>query len=62
MIAVETNHPLAADSADHLTPYGTLNDNSHHLPFVEACERLFGRKITVLDLGCAGGHFFLWIA
>lgn len=55
MITVETDHPVARDSNDHLVPWGTKNDNTHHMPFVHACERLFGARLSYLDLGCSGG-------
>jgi 2-polyprenyl-3-methyl-5-hydroxy-6-metoxy-1,4-benzoquinol methylase len=54
-VTVETDHPIALESADHRFPRGTHNDNTRHPRFVYACEKLFGRKIKHLDLGCAGG-------
>jgi SAM-dependent methyltransferase/glycosyltransferase involved in cell wall biosynthesis len=50
-----TENPLAIDSADHVFPRGTRNDNTRHLRFVRACEKLFPKPIRHLDLGCAGG-------
>jgi 2-polyprenyl-3-methyl-5-hydroxy-6-metoxy-1,4-benzoquinol methylase/tetratricopeptide (TPR) repeat protein len=54
-IRVLTDHPVAAASLDHLQPVGTANDNTRAVPFAVACENLLGRKLKVLDLGCAGG-------
>jgi glycosyltransferase involved in cell wall biosynthesis/SAM-dependent methyltransferase len=50
-----TEYPVAIDSADHVLPRGTRNDNTRHLRFVRACEKLFPTPIRHLDLGCAGG-------
>ena len=46
---------LAASSADHLFPRGTMRDNTRHPRFVHRCEEIFQRKVRHLDLGCAGG-------
>ena len=54
-VTVETEHPVALESADHRFPRGTQHDNTRHPRFVYACERLFRRKVRHLDLGCAGG-------
>ena len=54
MITIETGHPVASDSLDHLHPHGTSWDNSVWPPFnkklfaLTQCPRL-------LDIGCAGG-------
>lgn len=57
---VETNHPIAIESNDHIAPHGTINDNTRSIRFVSACERKFGgRAINFLDLGCAGGGLVL---
>lgn len=50
-----TENPVAIDGADHVFPRGTRNDNTRHLRFVRACEKLFPKPIRHLDLGCAGG-------
>jgi cyclopropane fatty-acyl-phospholipid synthase-like methyltransferase len=56
MITVQTDHPLAVDSDDHLFPEGIYYDNSLNIKFVESVENFFkGKKINFLDLGCAGG-------
>lgn len=54
-----TDHPIAYQSDDHIHPRGTRNDNTRSPRFVGAAERLFRRKIRVLELGCAGGGLVL---
>ena len=56
---LRTSHPLAADLNDHLYPRGTKNDNTRLPRFVFACEKRFGRPLTYVDLGCAGGGLVL---
>jgi SAM-dependent methyltransferase len=56
---LETAHPVAVTSVDHLFPWGTVNDNTRHPRFAAACERHFRRKVRYLDLGCAGGGLVL---
>ena len=34
---------------------GTSQDNTRWQPFFEKCRRLFGEKLSLLDLGCSGG-------
>lgn len=53
-VTLITDHPIASQSADHLHPRGTMLDNTHCLPFVEACKRRVDEP-SLLDLGCAGG-------
>lgn len=55
MYNILTFHPIALDSLDHLHPHGTAQDNSNNPDFCSAIENLFGRKVSVLDLGCSGG-------
>ncbi|MDH5524512.1 MAG: class I SAM-dependent methyltransferase [Desulfobulbaceae bacterium] len=50
-----TDYPVAKSSPDHITPKGAVNDNTHCPAFVIEVEKLFKTKITLLDLGCAGG-------
>lgn len=52
---VVTEHPVALDSPDHLHPHGTANDDTHSIPFVQACEREFGSPLRYMDIGCSGG-------
>lgn len=57
-IEVITSKPVAVDSPDHLHPLGTRQDNSKHHGFNLRLRGLFGAvrsKLSVLDLGCAGG-------
>lgn len=54
-VKVTAEQPVADDSPDHKYPNGTARDNTRAPWFVRKCEQLFGRKIAVLDLGCAGG-------
>lgn len=57
---VETDHPIASESPDHLFPMGTRTDSSRNPRFVDKLGR-FPRAVepdfAVLDLGCAGGGF-----
>lgn len=55
MITIKTEHPIAYDSADHIYPEGSYYDNRVQLDFVSDVEEYFGRKISMLDVGCAGG-------
>ena len=54
-VILESDHKVAADSVDHIRPRGTRNDDTRHPRFIRRCEETFGRALTVLDLGCAGG-------
>lgn len=60
-IVLQTDHPVALHSPDHLCPWGTRYDNSVNLRFNEKLEALYPRSATetmqVLDLGCSGGGF-----
>lgn len=61
VITLETNHPIAFESPDHLIPWGTSRDNSTNKKFVAHMAELIGRDIQnttlgVLDLGCSGGQ------
>lgn len=58
MITVITDHPVALDSDDHLHPDGVHLDNHCDSTFVSSVENFFSNaKISILDLGCAGGAF-----
>lgn len=63
-VRVETAHPVALTSDDHLHPLGVAQDNTRCARFVGACERLLGvdRPLRALDLGCAGGGMVLEFA
>jgi predicted TPR repeat methyltransferase len=52
-----TKHPIAMDSADYLDPYGSMHNSSTNSLFNQHLYSLFDHKISILDLGCAGGGF-----
>jgi len=53
---LDTDHPVATDSPDHIEPRSTARDNSINLKFNKRLYELFkDRKPSVLDFGCAGG-------
>lgn len=55
---LETKKPIAIDSPDHLCPVGSVNDNFSSPELIDEVINYFnGKKITALDLGCAGGQF-----
>jgi len=60
MITVETQHPVAEESLDHIHPEGVYIDNNLNSWWAINAENYFGageggRRINFLDLGCAGG-------
>jgi hypothetical protein len=57
MYKLITDYPVAVNSADHLYPNGTKNDNHTSMHFIFEMNRYFGREFTALDLGCAGGQY-----
>lgn len=57
MIKVLTSFPIAYDSLDHLEPLGTAQDDFTSPELIQETEQYFGgRRINVLDIGCAGGR------
>ena len=54
---LETEHPIALESADHKWPRGTVFDSSTNRNFNLKLYALMGYRpdLRVLDLGCAGG-------
>jgi 2-polyprenyl-3-methyl-5-hydroxy-6-metoxy-1,4-benzoquinol methylase len=54
-LRIRTDHPVAYESHDHQAPHGTANDNTHYPWFVAKTQRVFGRKVRHMDLGCSGG-------
>lgn len=58
---VKTDYPVAYESADHLHPHGTKNDNTRAAFFIRKCEELFPEKkqLCFADLGCSGGGIVL---
>ncbi len=60
-ITLETKHPIAYKSPDHLIPRGTKADNSTNKKFVRHMVALLsteraGETHGLLDLGCSGGQ------
>ena len=56
---LEAERRLAIDSDDHRFPRGTRNDNTRYPRFRWKCEQVCGRKLSLLDIGCAGGGIVL---
>jgi 2-polyprenyl-3-methyl-5-hydroxy-6-metoxy-1,4-benzoquinol methylase len=54
-IVLATDFSIAVASTDHICPRGTATDNTRHPRFVRASEQIFKRKLSALDIGCAGG-------
>ena len=53
---LETDHPIAIDSPDHIEPRSTAKDNSTSARFNKRLLELYeNKKPSVLDLGCSGG-------
>jgi len=59
MIELITKFSVAEDSPDHLNPWGTKNDNNTSLGLILELEQYFNNKISLLDLGCAGGQWVI---
>lgn len=59
LFTIETDEPVARQSADHVWPRGTIYDNSVNRRFnLKLYDWLERRpELSVLDLGCAGGGF-----
>lgn len=59
-IIVKTDKEIAFGSHDHLSPWGTMRDNSRNQNFNNKLYKLFSGNMSplaVLDLGCSGGGF-----
>lgn len=57
-VVLETLHPLAWESVDHVHPLGTRQDNYRSASFTKKLLKLYAElPLSVLDLGCAGGGF-----
>lgn len=53
---IETDHPVAYASPDHLVPWGTARDNSRSQAFNARLINLIPpTRLSLLDLGCSGG-------
>lgn len=50
-----TEHPIAVDSNDHLTPHGTIHDFSDATEFCKYIHDSWPDKKTLLDLGTGTG-------
>jgi 2-polyprenyl-3-methyl-5-hydroxy-6-metoxy-1,4-benzoquinol methylase len=60
-IKLDTQHPVAFESPDHLIPWGTCRDNSTNKKFVTVMHQRIRREhpqtmLGSLDLGCSGGQ------
>jgi SAM-dependent methyltransferase len=60
-IQLETNHPVAFKSPDHLKPWGTSRDNNTNKKFVTLLHQRLQNEFPnttrrFLDLGCSGGQ------
>lgn len=58
-VKVITDYPIAYESNDHKSPWGTKNDNTRAPYFVQKCEEILGEKLNFMDLGCSGGGLVL---
>jgi len=57
MITLETEHPVAIESPDHIAPVGTVNDNTTDADYIAAVKKYFNKSpLKMMDLGCAGGQ------
>jgi len=60
MIKLNTEHPIAYDSPDHIIPWGTMRDNSTNEGFIEEITNYFQSlekvPFSFMDLGCSGGQ------
>ena len=60
MINITTTKHIAIDSADHIHPWGCVNDNNSNSNYLNSVKTYFNnRPINVLDLGCAGGQIIV---
>ena len=60
-IKLDTKHPVAFESPDHLIPWGTMRDNSTNKKFVTFMAARIrgenpGARLGALDIGCSGGQ------
>jgi len=60
-IAVQTGHPVAFSSPDHLVPFGTKYNNSTNRAFVVLMNAHVRKHfpqtpVAFMDLGCSGGQ------
>ena len=58
MITLQTDFLGAFDSPDHICSHGCIRDNNSSIGLInEICQYFENKKITIIDLGCAGGQF-----
>jgi 2-polyprenyl-3-methyl-5-hydroxy-6-metoxy-1,4-benzoquinol methylase len=51
-----TEHEFCVDSPDYYEPIGAIYDDNTNINYIEDIEKYFGgKKISTLELGCAGG-------
>lgn len=63
VISLETAHPIAADSNDHLSPESTVEGIVRPTRFVRHCIEILGDDILCLDLGTgAAGLVYEYVA
>ncbi|HKQ40617.1 MAG TPA: methyltransferase domain-containing protein [Verrucomicrobiae bacterium] len=60
-LSIQTNHPVAFSSPDHVAPFGTMYDNSTNRKFVLRLNQIVGGRFKsgprcFMDLGCSGGQ------
>lgn len=54
---IKTNKQLVTESQDYINPIGNTGDNHASPDLLIEVENYFGRKLDLMDLGCAGGQF-----
>ncbi|HMC26864.1 MAG TPA: hypothetical protein VKM56_03610, partial [Verrucomicrobiae bacterium] len=60
-LTIETKHPIAYESPDHISPSGTKENNSTNKKFVLRVNEIVSREFPgedkyFMDLGCSGGQ------
>ena len=55
-VTVKTDHPVAYESPDHITPHGTAENNITHYGFIHWAVKKAGQRAAFMDLGCSGGQ------
>ena len=56
--ALDTEHPIAIDSYDHIEPkLYEGEDLSYNLTFNKKLYQICGTPISILDIGCGAGSF-----
>ncbi len=52
---IQTEHQFAIKSQDFINPKGSRNDFTRSAAFVGDVNKIFGRSVSYLDIGCANG-------